>query len=435
MSALRFSKATLVKVVGFTMLSAAFTVLLAVRIGNLQLFSHQYSLSAQFRDAAGVFPGDSVKLAGVDVGRVTGTEIKRGLGVVSFTVDEDVKLTRDSIVSIRWRNVLGQRFLYVHPGSDTGRTLQDGDVIPVSQTEEAGDLGQFLNELGPILKAIDPEKANAFLDAMNTALAGNEVAVRQLLDDGATLAGRLGSMDRQIQTLISSSDTVMSTYARQDHEIGLILDHLNVIGGQLRGMTGDLDSLIVNFADVQKRLERLLKENHGNIDATLSELDAVLAVLGRNSTNLESTLCTLPAGLAPYFQTTSWGEWFNVRVVQFTLKDRHGHVIFTQKEGPENRSQEPAAPPYTACAKSGTTTGPGGPGGGGPSGSPSPSPSPCVTVPVPTPSLPLPSLPTLPTPCVPNPVGGASASPPPGFGDLGDLVDSVLHGPGGGRGG
>lgn len=435
MSALRFNKPTLVKVVGFVLISAAFTVLLAVKIGNLAIGSHRYSLSAQFRDVSGVFVGDAVKLAGVDVGRVSGTRIEKGLGVVTFDVDDDVKLTSDSIVAIRWRNVLGQRFIYVHPG--TGKPLQDGDVIPVSQTQEAGDLGQFLNELGPILKAIDPDKANAFLDSVNAALAGNAVAVRQLLDDGATLASRLGSMDNQIQTLIGSSDTVMSTYARQDRAIGLILDHLDTLGGQLRGMTGDLDSLIVNFADVQKQLDQLLKRNHGNIDASLSELNVVLATLGHNASNLENTLCTLPAGVAPYFQTTSWGEWFNVRVVEFTLKDRHGKVLFSGKENSLNRSNEPASPAYTSCAGGGSTTGPGGPGGGGPKPSPSPRPSSCITVPIPTPSLPVPTL-SLPTPtsCIPEPgYGPAGAQPPPGFGNLGDLIDSVLAGSKGERGG
>src|SRR5207249_1883214 len=116
------------------------------------------------------------------------------------------------IVGIRWRNVLGQRFIYLYPGHETGRYFQDGQTVPLSQTEDAGDLNEFLNRLGPILRAIDPAKANAFLDAVNTALAGNEVSVRQLIDDSAVLATRLGGMDKQIQSLITSSDTILGTY-------------------------------------------------------------------------------------------------------------------------------------------------------------------------------------------------------------------------------
>jgi phospholipid/cholesterol/gamma-HCH transport system substrate-binding protein len=344
MAVLRFSKKTLVKVIAFSILSIVFTVGLAMKIGNLHPFSHTYKLEAVFSDATGVFKGDAVKLAGVDVGRVTGAEIEAGRAVVSFTVNNSVKLPRDSTVAMRWRNVLGQRFLYLYPGTERGRHWRNGDRIPLSHTENAGDLGEFLNHLGPILRAIDPEKANAFLDAVNTALVGNEAAVRLLLDNGGTLAGRLGEMEEEIRTLISSSDTVMSTYAKQNDEIEVIIDDLNALGGRLDNMTGDINSFIVNFAQVQRQLDDLLRENRGHIDGSIANLESVASLLATHKGRLAQTLCTLPAGVSGYWQTTSWGEWFNVRIVKVVLKDQHGNVVGGAEEDPGNR--EPAPPAY-----------------------------------------------------------------------------------------
>src|SRR5712691_431143 len=108
---MRVPSRTLGKVLVFTLMSVALTVGLGVKIGNIRLFTHTYTLSAQFTDASGVFNGDAVKLAGVDVGRVKSAKIDKGLGLVTFNVNNDVKLTTDSLVAIRWRNVLGQRFL------------------------------------------------------------------------------------------------------------------------------------------------------------------------------------------------------------------------------------------------------------------------------------------------------------------------------------
>lgn len=343
----RFSKVTLLKVLAFVAVSAVFTAVLAMKIGNLEFFQHQYQLSAVFSDATGVFKGDSVKLAGVDVGRVSGARIEDGHGVVDFVVDDSVHLTRDATVAIRWRNVLGQRFLYLNPGSGDGSRLQDGDTIGLSNTEAAGDLGQLLNELGPILKAINPDKANAFLDAMNEALANNEGTVRQLLGEGGGLAQRLAGMDDQIQSLVSSSDTVLSTYANQDKAINGILDDLDSVGGSLGGMTDNLNSLIVNFADVQQELDRFLKDNRGNIDSSLGELQWLVKLLQGKRTELARTLCSLPAGVAPYFQTTSWGEWFNVRVVRITVKDSSGKSLVSQGENSLERDQGKAQRPYS----------------------------------------------------------------------------------------
>src|SRR5207302_3817785 len=246
------------------------------------------------------------------VGRVTGAQIEDGRAVVHFAVNDDVKLTTDSIVAIRWRNVLGLRFLYLYPGDGRGRKLRDGDRIGLSHTQDAGDIGRFLNELGPILQAINPQKANEFLDAVNTALGGSEVAIRQLLTDGASLAGQLGGKDKQIGDLVANSSKIMAAYASQSGNLGRILDDLNTLGAKLSTITPQVDSLITNFADVQHRLSHVMTSSRGNIDATLSELDTVLGTLAANKSNLSQTLCSLPMGVAPYYQTSSWGQWFNV---------------------------------------------------------------------------------------------------------------------------
>jgi phospholipid/cholesterol/gamma-HCH transport system substrate-binding protein len=345
-SAVRFSKPTLAKVIAFAAISMVFTAGLAMKIGNWHPLSHYYTLNATFSDAAGVFKGDAVKLAGVNVGGVAGSRIENGRAVVTFKVQDSVKVPRDSIVGIRWRNVLGQRFIYLYPGRQQ-TYFQPGQTVPLSQTDNAGDLDQFLNRLGPILRAIDPEKANEFLDAMNAALAGNEVSVRQLLDDGAVLATRLNGMDRTIQSLISSSDTILGTYAAQDHAVASILDDLDSVGGRLHAMTGDVDSVVTNFAAVQQQLNTLLTQNRGNIDATVNELASVSTVLARNKQRLAETLCTVPAGVSGYFQTTSWGEWFNVRIVQVQLRDQHSDLVTRANELPQQRGGK--APPVYKC--------------------------------------------------------------------------------------
>ena len=372
----RFSKSTLVKVLIFTVVSIIFTVGLGLKIGNLRLFSNEYRLEAEFGDASGIFKGDAVKLAGVDVGRVLGAKIEKGKAIVEFTLRKDVRLPKDdTLVGMRWRNVLGQRFLYVYPGQGTRPVLhtsaaqgeartgfyEEGDRIPESQTVEAGDLNEFLNSLGPILRSIDPDKANAFLDAMNQALGGNEIVVRQLLDQGGLFAQRLGDMDEQIKTFISSSDVVVTTYANQSQALDQVLEHLDVLGGSLEGMVGDIESLVVNFADVQQLLDQLLKRNRSNIDVSLQSLNAVLGTLAQNRRQLEHTLCSLPAGISPYFQTTSWGEWFNVRITAVVLKDREGNIIGNPVTENQNQRSGRAVPAYVGCGR----FWPGGPGGGG----------------------------------------------------------------------
>ena len=346
----------LVKVLIFTVICLGFTVLLGVKLANQKLFSDNYQLGATFESAQGVLAGDMVKIAGVDVGRVTATEIKDGLAYVEFEVEKEVKLPEDTEVAIRWRNVVGQRFLYLYPGtSDT--MLDESDIIPVEQTRDIADIGEFLNRVGPILKAIDPEKANEFVDAVNVALSSNEQNVRELIDSGAVLAKELGQSDDDIRDLLSSADKIMAAYASQDESLGSFIDDLDSVSGVLARRTDDINSLVTNFAEVQQQLDRLLSNNATNIDGTISGLKEVVDVINDNRKNLERTVETLPLGVAGYFQTTSWGEWFNVRVVRAFVKDQNSKIVADAAEDDSQHGDGGGGPESTPCQECGASGG------------------------------------------------------------------------------
>jgi ABC-type transporter Mla subunit MlaD len=97
---------------------------------------------------------------------------------------------------------------------------------------------------------------------------------------------------------------------------------------------------------VQDQLNRILSKNRTNIDATISNLSSVTGTLLANRAGLERTLCSLPAGLAPYYETSSWGQWFNVRVTTVTFKDNHGQLISHAGELPNARGTG-SGPVYT----------------------------------------------------------------------------------------
>jgi phospholipid/cholesterol/gamma-HCH transport system substrate-binding protein len=345
---MKIQMSKLVKVLIFTAVCIAFTVLLGVKLANEKPFTENYTVGAYFENAQGVLVGDMVKIAGVDVGRVTGTEIKEDLAYVEFEVEQGIQLPQDTEVAIRWRNVVGQRFLYLYPG-DSELLLTKGDTIPVEQTRDIADIGQFLNRVGPILKAIDPEKANEFLDAMNVALSSNEQNVRELIDSGAVLAKELGESDDDIRGLLSSADKIMAAYASQDESLGSFIDDLDSVSGVLARRTDDINALVTNFAEVQQQLDRLLTNNRANIDGTISGLKTVADVLDRNQKNLVRTVETLPLGVAGYFQTTSWGEWFNVRVVYVSVKDQHSKIIVEQSEHDSQHGDSGGDPGSTPC--------------------------------------------------------------------------------------
>src|SRR3546814_17192921 len=79
----------------------------------------------------------------LSVGKVTSVSTDDGQAVVSMQIDDDhADLPKDSSAAIRWRNLIGQRYVYLYPG-DSAEALQDGSTI--ERTTSVVDLGELFN--------------------------------------------------------------------------------------------------------------------------------------------------------------------------------------------------------------------------------------------------------------------------------------------------
>jgi phospholipid/cholesterol/gamma-HCH transport system substrate-binding protein len=105
-----------VKLLIFILVTTVATGFLAVTIGNLS-FSASKQYKAVFTDATGVVKGDDIRVAGVKVGSVEDVDVTdRTRALVTFKVEEDQKLTDSTFAAIRYRNLVGQRYIALTQG-------------------------------------------------------------------------------------------------------------------------------------------------------------------------------------------------------------------------------------------------------------------------------------------------------------------------------
>ena len=299
---------TAIKFGAFVAVCLAFTLWLAFTIGNIKLFQDTYDLSASFDDVTGLLINDNVKVAGVVVGKVTKIKVDGGRAVVQFNVEDDVKMPSDSKAIVRWRNLLGQRYLYLDPG-DASTMLEDGDLV--RETESVVQLGQLFNRLGPIVAAIDPQKVNTFLDTIVQALDGNQDSLRAAIDDLATLAKGLGQRDEQIGRLIENLNTVAGTVASREQQISTMLDNLVLISQTFSENTEILDAAIIEMGDFADDFGFLLESNRGEIDRIMGNLVEVIRVVRSKLDTLDRTVPRLDDAVARIFTSSRYGEWLN----------------------------------------------------------------------------------------------------------------------------
>jgi phospholipid/cholesterol/gamma-HCH transport system substrate-binding protein len=305
----------------FALVCLALLGVLAVHVGNLSLFSSTRTVYAQLADVTGLNTGTPVDVAGVQVGRVSSIAVQRGHAVVGLNVDNDVPLHQATDVGLRWKDVIGQKDVYLYPSS-RGRLLRAGAVIPLSHDVTDASVNAFLNSLGPLLQAINPREANAFVENVSSAINGDTAEIDQLINSGATISQTVGSLDTQVGAVIGSLDQVLTAIAQRSGDVATLVDNLQTVAQSLASRNDLLDTVVGNLSTVAGDLANLIGQNHATISSTISDLNSATATIVAHEQALAQSLSTLGSGLAPYVEMSSYGQWFQVQTVYNCLANQ-----------------------------------------------------------------------------------------------------------------
>jgi phospholipid/cholesterol/gamma-HCH transport system substrate-binding protein len=291
---------------------------LAVKIGNISLFSSRHTINAQLSDVTGLASGDTVNIAGVPVGQVSTIGVQHGHALISLSVNNTVTLHRSTDVGMRWHNVIGQKEIELFPGR-TGPILPPGATIPLSHDVTDASIDTFLNSLGPVLSSINAKEANAFVENVSGALEGDTAQINQLINSGATVSSTVQALDSQVGQIIGNLNQVLTALASRSGDIDSLVTNLQTVSSALASKNSLLDGVVGNLSLVATDLAGLIGNNHNTITSTIDNLQTVAADVQNNQQNLANSLSSLGAGLAPYIQISQWGQWFAVETVYTCL--------------------------------------------------------------------------------------------------------------------
>jgi phospholipid/cholesterol/gamma-HCH transport system substrate-binding protein len=339
----------------FALVCIVLLVGLAVKIGNISLFSSRHTIDAQLTDVTGLANGDTVNIAGVPVGQVSSIGIQHGHAVIAMSINNTVTLRRSTDVGMRWHNVIGQKEVELYPGHG-GPILLNGATIPLTHDVTDASINAFLNSLGPVLSSINPTEANAFVENVSGALEGDTAQINQLINSGAAVSSTVQGLDTQVGQVIGNLDQVLTALASRSGDIDSLVTNLQTVSSALASKNTLLDGVVGNLSQVATDLASLIGNNHNTITSTINNLQVVAADVQNNRQNLANSLSTLGSGLAPYIQISQWGQWFAVEMI-YTCLAGQSICPYYQPSNPPAGSGPFGAPPLPAPLSGVTTPG------------------------------------------------------------------------------
>jgi phospholipid/cholesterol/gamma-HCH transport system substrate-binding protein len=311
----------LIKLVIFLLVTSLATYVLAATIDN-SAFGATYTYAANFTDVTGLQSGDDVRIAGVKVGQVGSISIierhdQPSLAHVTFTVVQSRPLPVTTIARLRYRNLIGQRYLDIEqgPGNST-KMLKPGATIPVSQTHPAVDLTVLFEGFKPLVQGLSPNVINQLAMEIIKTLQGEGGSFELLLSNLADLTNSLADKDKVIGDVVNNLDSVLTAVGKRDQELSqLIIELRRFVSGLAQDRT-----TIGNSIDGINRLATstagLLKQARQPLRTDIVKLTGLVGVLNRNQPTLSFVIHQLPPTVAGLIRTAQYGSWFNFYLCQ-----------------------------------------------------------------------------------------------------------------------
>ncbi|MCL2542295.1 MAG: MCE family protein [Nocardioidaceae bacterium] len=305
---------TIAKSVAFTVITVLATLALAGTIRNGTSGSGSEYV-ALFTDATSLNKGDDVRMAGVKVGTVKDISVSDDkVAKVTFTISTSAPVTQGTTAELRFRNLVGQRYIDLHPGAVDGARLPAGYTFDLQHTRPALDLTLLFNGFQPLFRFLDAKDINTLSGQIISVFQGEGDTVDGLLNSTADLTSTLADRDQVIGELVTNLNAVLGVVDQRSSQLDTTLVTLQQLVSGLAQDRGAITSAIDGMSNLSSTVSGLLTQGRKPLKHDIDALGHLAGNLADNGPVLSSFLKTLPTKLDRIGRTASYGSWINFYV-------------------------------------------------------------------------------------------------------------------------
>ena len=266
----------------FVFLAVVAAWMIVETLGSADWFHHGYHVSAQFDTVQDLKPGDRVKMAGVEIGRVENIKLTDTKVNVIMRLNGDAQVRTDSKASIKFTGLMGQNFVAIDFGSPDKPRAKDGtELATVEQPDlsaimtkldgavggiqhmtesfSSDDIHNLFGPLGDFFKSHRDELAATIANITNITgqIASGQGTVGKLIhDDGALYSSVLATVTNLQATAANASDMIAA--------VKLVVTNASAGQGTIGKLLTDETLYHAATGSMTNLNQILLKINQGN---------------------------------------------------------------------------------------------------------------------------------------------------------------------------
>lgn len=307
----------------------AFTLVMVVLTAGLFVIFGQYRTgstnrySAVFTDSSSLRPGDSVRVAGIRIGTVTGVALQDDNSVlVDFDADDNIRLTESTRVAVRYLNLVGDRYLELLDEPGSTRIQHPGSRIEADRTEPALNLDLLLGGLKPVIQGLNPNEVNALTSSLIQVLQGQGGTLESLFARTSSFTSALADNGETVEHLIDTLDETITVVAKDGEKFSGAVDQLEHLAAGLAQDRDPIGEAISALDAGTASLAGLLTQARPPLAGTVDQLNRLAPQLSNETdlARLDLALQKTPQNYRKLVRLGSYGSWLNLYLCGISIR-------------------------------------------------------------------------------------------------------------------
>ena len=227
--------------------------------------------------------GGDVKVRGMLVGEVRSVLAKGDHAELELALDPDKTHVIPRNVSARLlpKTLFGERYVALQLPDTSEGPIKAGDVIPQDRSSAAIELQKVLDDVMPLLQAVQPEKLSSTLTAVSTALDGRGKQLGQTLVQLSDYLGKLNPSLPDVKADITGLANVANTYDKAAPDLLQALSDLTTTSRTIVDQRAQLSDLYATVTAASVDLTSFLQVNKDNLIRLTTAVQPTLDVLAK----------------------------------------------------------------------------------------------------------------------------------------------------------
>ena len=268
----------------FVLIGIILLVYMSLRVGGIQFGRAEgYEVYIRFESAAGLDNDASVRVAGVEIGRVKGIVLQNNKAKVVLRINPDVKIGKDFTAVLKTKGLLGERYVELIPGSPNAPSLEaGGEITRVTTYTDLDKLISILSDAATDIKKVS--------ESLSSALGGREgqATLKNIVTNIEEITERLNNVvkrnDEKFARIVNNFELFSKILKEQGPEItgGLkaVADNLNQLIAEnrepLRDGIDNLRTATAKLGETMETINRLAKNVEPKIDDSVETIKSIV---------------------------------------------------------------------------------------------------------------------------------------------------------------